>query len=93
MDKFILKVYWKTTGNQPQAIKRFVEGFKESNQCQTLLGVTGSGKTFTMSNVIQESRKPTVVMAHNKMLAAELYGEFKEIFPENGAEYFVSYWL
>ncbi len=92
MDKFILKAPYKPTGDQPQAIEQLVKGFKEGNQCQTLLGVTGSGKTFTMANVIQELQKPTLVIAHNKTLAAQLYGEFKEMFPENAVEYFVSYY-
>ena len=80
------------TGDQPQAIEALVKGFKEGNQCQTLLGVTGSGKTFTMANVIQALNKPTLVIAHNKTLAAQLYGEFKEMFPDNAVEYFVSYY-
>lgn len=80
------------TGDQPEAIRALVEGFKSGNQCQTLLGVTGSGKTFTMANVIQQLQKPTLVIAHNKTLAAQLYGEFKEFFPENAVEYFVSYY-
>ena len=92
MDKFILKAPYKPTGDQPQAIAELVKGFKEGNQCQTLLGVTGSGKTFTMANVIQQLQKPTLVIAHNKTLAAQLYGEFKEMFPENAVEYFVSYY-
>ena len=92
MDKFVLKAPYKPTGDQPQAIEQLVKGFKEGNQCQTLLGVTGSGKTFTMANVIQELQKPTLVIAHNKTLAAQLYGEFKEMFPENAVEYFVSYY-
>ena len=92
MDRFILKAPYKPTGDQPQAIEQLVKGFKEGNQCQTLLGVTGSGKTFTMANVIQQLRKPTLVIAHNKTLAAQLYGEFKEMFPENAVEYFVSYY-
>ena len=79
-------------GAQPQAIEKLVQGFKEGNQCQTLLGVTGSGKTFTMANVIQQLQKPTLILAHNKTLAAQLYGEFKEFFPENAVEYFVSYY-
>ena len=90
MDRFILKAPYKPTGDQPQAIEQLVKGFKEGNQCQTLLGVTGSGKTFTMANVIQQLQKPTLVIAHNKTLAAQLYGEFKEMFPENAVEYFVS---
>ena len=72
-------------------LQELVKGFKEGNQCQTLLGITGSGKTFTMANVIQQLNKPTLVIAHNKTLAAQLYGEFKEFFPENAVEYFVSY--
>ena len=89
---FKLKAPYKPTGDQPQAIVELVKGFKEGNQCQTLLGVTGSGKTFTMANVIQQLQKPTLVIAHNKTLAAQLYGEFKEMFPENAVEYFVSYY-
>ena len=92
MNEFILKAPYKPTGDQPQAIAELVKGFKEGNQFQTLLGVTGSGKTFTMANVIQELQKPTLVIAHNKTLAAQLYGEFKEMFPENAVEYFVSYY-
>ena len=92
MDKFILHSEYKPTGDQPQAIEALVKGFKEGNQCQTLLGVTGSGKTFTMANVIQQLNKPTLIIAHNKTLAAQLYGEFKEFFPENAVEYFVSYY-
>ena len=92
MDKFVLKAPYQPTGDQPQAIEVLVKGFKEGNQCQTLLGVTGSGKTFTMANVIQALNKPTLVIAHNKTLAAQLYGEFKEMFPDNAVEYFVSYY-
>ncbi len=92
MPKFKLQAPYKPTGDQPQAIAELVKGFKEGNQFQTLLGVTGSGKTFTMANVIQELQKPTLVIAHNKTLAAQLYGEFKEMFPENAVEYFVSYY-
>ena len=92
MDRFILKAPYKPTGDQPQAIAELVKGFKEGNQCKTLLGVTGYGKTFTMANVIQQLQKPTLVIAHNKTLAAQLYGEFKEMFPENAVEYFVSYY-
>ena len=92
MNEFKLKAPYKPTGDQPQAIAELVKGFKEGNQCQTLLGVTGSGKTFTMANVIQELQKPTLVIAHNKTLAAQLYGEFKEMFPDNAVEYFVSYY-
>ena len=92
MDKFVLKAPYQPTGDQPQAIEALVKGFKEGNQCQTLLGVTGSGKTFTMANVIEQLQKPTLVIAHNKTLAAQLYGEFKEMFPDNAVEYFVSYY-
>ena len=92
MDHFELVSEYKPTGDQPQAIEELVEGFKEGNQCQTLLGVTGSGKTFTMANVIQQLNKPTLIIAHNKTLAAQLYGEFKEFFPNNAVEYFVSYY-
>ena len=92
MDHFELVSEYAPTGDQPQAIAKLVEGFKEGNQCETLLGVTGSGKTFTMANVIQALNKPTLILAHNKTLAAQLYGEFKEFFPENAVEYFVSYY-
>ncbi|MCQ2518685.1 MAG: excinuclease ABC subunit UvrB [Lachnospiraceae bacterium] len=92
MDKFILHSEYSPTGDQPEAIKALAEGFKKGNQVQTLLGVTGSGKTFTMANVIQALNKPTIVIAHNKTLAAQLYSEFKEFFPENRVEYFVSYY-
>lgn len=92
MDHFNLVSEYSPTGDQPQAIEALVKGFKEGNQCQTLLGVTGSGKTFTMANVIQQLNKPTLIIAHNKTLAAQLYGEFKEFFPENAVEYFVSYY-
>ena len=90
MDKFILHSEYKPTGDQPQAIKQLVQGFREGNQFQTLVGVTGSGKTFTMANVIEQLNKPTLILAHNKTLAAQLYSEFKEFFPENAVEYFVS---
>ena len=92
MNEFKLKAPYKPTGDQPQAIEKLVEGFKEGNQFETLLGVTGSGKTFTMANVIAQLNKPTLVLAHNKTLAAQLYGEMKEFFPENAVEYFVSYY-
>lgn len=92
MDKFILHSEYKPTGDQPQAIEALVKGFKEGNQFQTLLGVTGSGKTFTMANVIAALNKPTLIISHNKTLAAQLYGEMKEFFPENAVEYFVSYY-
>jgi len=90
--EFQLRAEYEPTGDQPEAIKALVEGFRSGNQCQTLLGVTGSGKTFTMANVIQQIQKPTLIIAHNKTLAAQLYGEFKEFFPENAVEYFVSYY-
>lgn len=89
---FKLHSEYSPTGDQPQAIEKLVKGFKEGNQFQTLLGVTGSGKTFTMANVIAKLNKPTLILAHNKTLAAQLYGEFKEFFPENAVEYFVSYY-
>ncbi len=92
MDHFELVSQYAPTGDQPQAIAELVKGFKEGNQFQTLLGVTGSGKTFTMANVIQQLNKPTLVIAHNKTLAGQLYGEFKEFFPNNAVEYFVSYY-
>ena len=92
MDHFVLHSEYQPTGDQPQAIDALVKGFQEGNQFQTLLGVTGSGKTFTMANVIEKWNKPTLVIAHNKTLAAQLYGEFKEFFPENAVEYFVSYY-
>ncbi|MCM1284274.1 MAG: excinuclease ABC subunit UvrB [Muribaculaceae bacterium] len=90
--RFKLHSPYAPTGDQPQAIAGLVKGFKEGNQFQTLLGVTGSGKTFTMANVIQELQMPTLIISHNKTLAAQLYGEFKEYFPENAVEYFVSYY-
>ena len=89
---FKLHSEYKPTGDQPAAIEALVKGFREGNQFQTLLGVTGSGKTFTMANVIAALNKPTLVIAHNKTLAGQLYGEFKEFFPENAVEYFVSYY-
>ena len=92
MDKFILHSEYAPTGDQPQAIEELVQGFKEGKQFQTLLGVTGSGKTFTMANVIAALNKPTLIISHNKTLAGQLYGEFKEFFPENAVEYFVSYY-
>lgn len=92
MDHFKLVSEYAPTGDQPAAIEALVEGFKKGNQFQTLLGVTGSGKTFTMANIIQALNKPTLVIAHNKTLAGQLYGEFKEFFPENAVEYFVSYY-
>ena len=90
--KFKIHSKYKPTGDQPEAIKQLAEGFKNGNKFETLLGVTGSGKTFTMANIIQELQKPTLVIAHNKTLAAQLYNEFKEFFPENAVEYFVSYY-
>jgi len=92
MGDFKLVSEYAPTGDQPEAIKQLVDGFKSGNQFETLLGVTGSGKTFTMANVIQELNRPTLIIAHNKTLAAQLYGEFKEFFPENAVEYFVSYY-
>ena len=92
MDHFVLHSEYQPTGDQPAAIAELVKGFQEGNQAETLLGVTGSGKTFTMANVIQQLNKPTLIIAHNKTLAAQLYGEFKEFFPENAVEYFVSYY-
>lgn len=92
MNEFKLVSEYSPTGDQPEAIEQLVKGFKEGNQFETLLGVTGSGKTFTMANVIQALNRPTLVIAHNKTLAAQLYGEFKEFFPENSVEYFVSYY-
>lgn len=89
---FKLHSEYQPTGDQPQAIEALVEGFRQGNQCETLLGVTGSGKTFTMANVIAALNKPTLIIAHNKTLAGQLYGEFKEFFPENAVEYFVSYY-
>ena len=90
--EFRLHSPYKPTGDQPQAIDQLVRGFREGNQMETLLGVTGSGKTFTMANVIQQLQKPALVIAHNKTLAAQLYGEFKEFFPENAVEFFVSFY-
>ena len=90
---FKLESPYKPIGDQPQAIKQLVKGFKEGNQCQTLLGVTGSGKTFTIANIIAQLNKPILIIAHSKTLVAQLYGEFKEFFPWNSVEYFVSYYL
>ena len=92
MDRFVLHSEYEPTGDQPQAIADLVEGFKQGNQFQTLLGVTGSGKTFTMANIIQALNRPTLIISHNKTLAGQLYGEMKEFFPENAVEYFVSYY-
>ncbi|MEX2380165.1 MAG: DEAD/DEAH box helicase family protein, partial [Vicingaceae bacterium] len=83
---------YKPTGDQPEAIRQLVEGIESGDKAQTLLGVTGSGKTFTIANVIQETGRPTLVLSHNKTLAAQLYGEFKQFFPQNAVEYFVSYY-
>ena len=90
MDQFKLVSDFAPTGDQPQAIEKLVTGFEEGNQFQTLLGVTGSGKTFTMANIIQRLNRPTLVISHNKTLAQQLYGEFKEMFPENAVELFIS---
>ena len=84
---------FKPTGDQPQAIEKLVDGIKQGKKFQTLLGVTGSGKTFTMANIIEKTQKPTLVLAHNKTLAGQLYSEFKEFFPENHVEYFMSYYI
>ena len=92
MDHFELVSEYEPTGDQPQAIEKLTKGFQDGNQFETLLGVTGSGKTFTMANIIQEVKKPTLILAHNKTLAAQLYSEFKEFFPNNAVEYFVSYY-
>lgn len=90
MDHFELVSQYAPTGDQPQAVEELVRSFKEGNQCETLPGVTGSGKTFTMANVMKQLNKPILVIAHNKTLTAQLYGEFKEFFPNNAVEYFVS---
>ena len=90
--EFKLHSEYRHTGDQPQAVERLVSGFQSGKKQQTLLGVTGSGKTFTMANVIQRMGKPTLIISHNKTLAAQLYGEMKEFFPENAVEYFVSYY-
>ena len=90
MEKFKIHSQYQPTGDQPQAIEKLAEGFQKGLKYQTLLGVTGSGKTFTMANIIAKINKPTLVIAHNKTLAAQLYNEFKEFFPENAVEYFVS---
>ena len=91
-NKFILKSEYAPTGDQPEAIARLVEGVEAGERMQTLLGVTGSGKTFTMANVIAQVNRPTLVLAHNKTLAAQLCSEFREFFPDNAVEYFVSYY-
>ena len=89
---FRLTSDFRPTGDQPEAIRQLVEGFNAGDRYQTLLGVTGSGKTFTVANVIQELKRPVLVLSHNKTLAAQLYSEFKQFFPENAVEYFVSYY-
>src|SRR5574344_1558084 len=90
--KFVINSKYKPAGDQPQAIEKLVEGAKKGYDTQTLLGSTGSGKTFTIANVIEQIQKPTLIIAHNKTLAAQLYNEFKELFPENAVEYFISYY-
>lgn len=92
MDRFTLKSNYKPAGDQPKAIQELVEGLNRGDKFQTLLGVTGSGKTFTMSNVIEQVQKPSLVISPNKTLAAQLYGEFKAFFPDNAVEYFISYY-
>ena len=89
---FNLQSPFQPTGDQPQAIRQLVEGIDRGDKSQVLLGVTGSGKTFTMANVIKEINRPTLILTHNKTLTAQLYGEFKEFFPENRVEYFISYY-
>jgi len=91
VDFKLTKEYYPT-GDQPEAIKQLVEGINRGDKAQTLLGVTGSGKTFTIANVIQQVKKPTLVLSHNKTLAAQLYSEFQQFFPDNAVEYFVSYY-
>ena len=90
--EFNLTTEYYPTGDQPEAIKQLVEGINRGDKAQTLLGVTGSGKTFTIANVIQQVKKPTLVLSHNKTLAAQLYSEFQQFFPDNAVEYFVSYY-
>src|SRR5262245_53495312 len=90
--KFQLTSEYKPTGDQPEAIRQLVEGVNSGELFQTLLGVTGSGKTFTVANMIQQTQRPTLILSHNKTLAAQLYGEFKQFFPENAVNYFVSYY-
>src|ERR1700760_4037477 len=89
---FKLISHYKPTGDQPEAIRQLVEGVNNGDNYQTLLGVTGSGKTFTVANLIEQTQKPTLILSHNKTLAAQLYGEFKQFFPENAVNYFVSYY-
>ncbi len=91
MSEFSLSSEFQPSGDQPQAIKALVSGLKEDSKNQTLLGITGSGKTFTIANVIQQVQRPTLIISHNKTLAAQLYGEFKQLFPHNAVEYFISY--
>ena len=91
MSGFKLQSTYQPTGDQPKAIEELVSGIRKNTQHQVLLGITGSGKTFTMANVIQEVQKPALVLSHNKTLAAQLYGEFKNLFPENAVEFFISY--
>ena len=92
MNKFIFKSNFKPTGDQPQAIAKLVDGLKKNYKDQTLLGITGSGKTFTMAKIIEQIQKPTLVISHNKTLAAQLYGEFRQFFPDAAVHYFVSYY-
>ena len=92
MNQFKLVSGFKPTGDQPVAIRKLTEGIRQGIRCQTLLGVTGSGKTFTVANVVEQLQKPVLVLSHNKTLVAQLYGEFKQFFPENAVEYFVSYY-
>ena len=92
MGEFKIHSKFRPTGDQPQAIDKLVGSIKHNNRCQTLLGVTGSGKTFTMANIIEKLQRPTIILAHNKTLAAQLCSEFKEFFPDNIVEYFVSYY-
>lgn len=90
--KFKISSKYKPAGDQPKAIEQLVEGIKNGDDAQTLLGITGSGKTFTIANVIEKVQRPTLIIAHNKTLAAQLYNEFKELFPDNAVEYFISYY-
>ena len=90
--KFNLESEFEPTGDQPEAIRKLVRGLDDGEAHQTLLGVTGSGKTFTMANVIAQVNRPTLILSHNKTLAAQLYGEFKQFFPHNAVEYFISYY-
>ena len=92
MPEFRIHSDFKMTGDQPQAVEKLAEGIMQGKRSQTLMGVTGSGKTFTMANIIEKVQKPTLVISHNKTLAAQLHGEFREFFPENAVEYFVSYY-